>query len=92
MNAFARQIFLVLTLSAPLAGGPSALMAQASVSVSAGEAAALIQAHSKGRVLDVRLEERGGGSAYRVKVLLEGGRVRIYYVDADSGRISGSGS
>ena len=75
-----------------LAGGPHAtrapsMLAQAGGSVSADEAAQRVRAASGGRILEVRLESGSGGAVYRVKVLLDGGRVRIYRVDAASGRI-----
>jgi uncharacterized membrane protein YkoI len=63
------------------------LLAQATPSVSADEAAALVRARSGGRILDLRLENRARPPVYRVKVLLDGGRVRVYRVDASSGKI-----
>ncbi len=63
------------------------LLVQATPSVSADQAAALVRAQSGGRILDLRLESRARGPVYRVKVLLDGGRVRVYRVDASSGRI-----
>ncbi len=63
------------------------LLAQATPSVSADEAAALVRATSGGRILDLRLENRARPPVYRVKVLLDGGRVRVYRVDASSGKI-----
>jgi hypothetical protein len=75
-----------LAASRATADGPLRL-AQATLSVSADQAAALVREASGGRILDVRLENRSRGPVYRVKVLLEGGRVRVYRVDAGSGRI-----
>ena len=69
------------------AASESLLLAQAAPSVSADQAAALVRAKSGGRILRVDLEGRTGGAVYRVKVLLEGGRVRIYRVDAGNGRV-----
>ncbi len=63
------------------------LLAQATPSVSADEAAALVRAQSGGRILDLRLESRARPPVYRVKVLLDGGRVRVYRVDASTGKI-----
>ncbi len=63
------------------------LLVQATPSVSADQAAALVRAQSGGRILDLRLESGARGPVYRVKVLLDGGRVRVYRVDASSGRI-----
>lgn len=63
------------------------LLAQTQGSVSADEAAALVRSATGGRILDVRLDEDARPPVYRVKVLLEGGRVRTYRVDARTGRI-----
>lgn len=62
-------------------------LAQATAGMSADEAAALVRSTSGGRILDVRRINTARGLAYRVKVLLGGGRVRIYVVDAGSGQI-----
>lgn len=72
--------------AAPGAGARAgAMLAQSSPAVSPDAAAQAVRAVSGGRILDVRLE----GSVYRVKVLLDGGRVRIYRVDAATGRVIG---
>ena len=77
----------LLTAAAGPAGAEAAqapsMLAQSSPAVSPDAAAQRVRALSGGRILDVRLE----GSVYRVKVLLDGGRVRIYRVDAASGRV-----
>jgi uncharacterized membrane protein YkoI len=83
---------LIGVLAAAPAFGASALanpllLAQATPSVSADEAVALVRAQSGGRILNLRLENRAGPAVYRVKVLLEGGRVRVYRVDASTGKI-----
>jgi uncharacterized membrane protein YkoI len=65
----------------------SLLVAQSPPAVSADEAAAAVRAVSGGRILDVRLESRSKRPVYRVKVLLDSGHVRIYRVDASSGRV-----
>ena len=63
------------------------LLAQATPPVSADQAAAVVRAKSGGRILGVRRENNARGPVYRVKVLLDGGRVRVYRVDAGTGRI-----
>lgn len=63
------------------------LLAQAAAPMSADEAAALVVATSGGRILGVRLDDKARPGVYHVKVLLAGGRVRVYLVDAGSGRI-----
>ncbi len=85
--------YLALPPAAAYAGedGPPVaqvlLLAQAAGAVSADEAAALVRDASGGRILDVRLDETAEAPVYRVKVLLDGGRVRVYRVDARTGRI-----
>lgn len=49
----------------------------------ADAAAAVVADATGGRVLSVRRK----GEVYRVKVLTDGGRVRVYRVDARTGRI-----
>jgi len=55
--------------------------------ISAGEAAAIARAHTGGRVLSVKRMQSSGGGAYRVKVLIGRGEVRIYFVNAVNGAI-----
>lgn len=59
------------------------MLAQASIS--AEEAAALVQGRTGGRVLAVKPMRVQGRAVYRVKVLTPKGEVRIYYVDAATG-------
>jgi uncharacterized membrane protein YkoI len=86
-------VYLALTPAAADAGedGPPVrhvlLLAQAAGAVSADQAAALVRDASGGRILDVRLDEAAEPPVYRVKVLVDGGRVRVYRVDASTGRI-----
>jgi len=63
------------------------LLVQATAGVSADEAAALVRAASGGRILSVRSDKTARPPVYYVKVLLDGGRVRVYLVDGNSGRI-----
>jgi uncharacterized membrane protein YkoI len=63
------------------------LLTQAAPSVSADEAVALVRAKSGGRILGVRRDNKARPPVYSVKVLLEGGRVRVYRVDASTGEI-----
>jgi len=57
-----------------------------SESVTADRAAEIVRRQTGGRVLSV--ERRGNGRpVYRVKVLLDGQRVRYVVVDARSGRV-----
>lgn len=91
-----RTVLLVLLLAAlPLAEAPAAglepvyLVDNGSddvVRVTADRAAEIVRRQTGGRVLSV--ERRGNGRpAYRVKVLLDGQRIRYVVVDARSGRV-----
>jgi len=73
------EILLVLAL---LATVPTALSKKPD-GRSADAAAATVTEATGGRVLSVRRK----GEVYRVKVLTDGGRVRVYRVDARTGRI-----
>jgi uncharacterized membrane protein YkoI len=57
----------------------------AQASISAEDAAALVQAQTGGRILAVKLTRVRGRAVYRIKVLTPKGEVRIYYVDAATG-------
>ncbi len=54
------------------------------VTISRDRAAEIARDATGGRVLSVELE---GGKSYRVKLLLDGERVRTVYVDARSGAV-----
>ena len=62
-------------------------LSRPSRAVSPDNAAAIVRDSTGARVLGVRLSERAGQAAYRVKVLLPGGRVRVFHVDARTGRV-----
>lgn len=51
-------------------------------------AAAIVRRATGGKVLRVEPSNRGGVPGYRVRVLLDDGRVRVLNVDANSGRLS----
>jgi len=55
--------------------------------LSLNEAVARVRRDSGGRVLSAKAHERRGETTYRVKVLLPNGAVRVYNVDARSGRM-----
>jgi len=85
---------MALWLAGPVAGAQAAagpggalLLVQATPGVSAEEAAALVRGASGGRILSVRSDGAAGSPVYHVKVLLDGGRVRVYLVDGNSGQI-----
>ena len=55
--------------------------------ISLDEAVARVRRESGGRVLAAEARDRHGDSTYRIKVLLPNGAVRVYNVDARSGRM-----
>lgn len=81
--AFVASAALVATFSAQssVQFGYMTLAAASSKSAAADQA----QARYGGKVLKVEEVSSGGGKAYRVKLLLEGGRIKIVTVDASNG-------
>ena len=55
--------------------------------ISLEQAADKVRRQTGGRVLSASPEEKGGRRGYNVRVLVDGKRVKQYYVDAD-GRVS----
>jgi len=55
--------------------------------ISLEQAAAKVRRQTGGRVLSATPVEKGGRRGYNVRVLVDGKRVRQFYVDAD-GRVS----
>jgi len=86
--AFALALWAIAP-AAPAAGVEigALLLVQTTTGTSADEAAALVRAASGGRILSVRPDNKTRPAVYYVKVLLDGGRVRVYLVDANSGQI-----
>ena len=56
--------------------------------VSRDQAAATARSATGGRVLSVDSQQRRGRLVYRVKVLLQGGRVRVVNVDGQTGELT----
>jgi uncharacterized membrane protein YkoI len=91
-----QAVLLSLLLGMALAGGADAergdrgargkKASEPRTLISRDRAAAAARSATGGRVLDIRLE-RGKRPRYRVKVLLEGNRVRSIGVDARSGNV-----
>lgn len=95
MRAFRLLIILLIAL------GPVSL-AQASpwrhqellaadAKISLDEAVRRVQAATGGRVVSAAPARRGDREGYRVRVLLEGGRVVTYFVDGESGAMQSAG-
>ncbi|MGF1614825.1 MAG: PepSY domain-containing protein [Gammaproteobacteria bacterium] len=66
---------------------PQLLFAQQSRFVDGDTAAALVRSATGGRVLGIRSSTSSGRNVYQVKVLVEGGHVRIVRVDAQTGQL-----
>lgn len=75
------------TLAAPAHSAAPMVLAQSEERISASQAAAIVQEHYGGKVLKVQSTQKNGRVIYRVKILLDNGRVRNVGVDAQSGRL-----
>ena len=88
--AFIAIILAMSLVSAPVNAGPRYAQAQteqaADVRISRDQAAAAARKATGGLVLKVKLEGKNK-AIYRVRVLLEGERVRTVRVDARTGRV-----
>lgn len=94
----AAVVLLALTLVVPALAGaapdwrrgvqeqlePSTLVRPSSISLE--QAANKVRRETGGRVLSASASERGGERGYDIRVLLEGKRVKSYFVDGD-GRV-----
>jgi uncharacterized membrane protein YkoI len=74
-------------ISATGSGAGDFILVARQQAVDSNAAAAKVRAHTGGRVLGVRAADRNGRPAYQVKVLLSGGRVRAFWVDARTGQL-----
>lgn len=72
--------------AAPTLAGSPLVIAQAGA-VSLDQAVAKVRRVSNGKVVSADTIEQDGGSVYRIKVVFPDGRVRIYYVDPNTGEI-----
>jgi len=86
---------LMLTVAGPLTAtdlGAGLLLAQSANRqggplIGKDAAAAIARSATGGRVLKVELEREGKHPWYRVKLLIDGARVRVVHVDARSGEL-----
>lgn len=62
-------------------------LAQAEQRIDKSKAADIARSAHGGKVLTVEEAKSGGRTVFRVKLLLDGGRVRIVSVDGSSGKI-----
>lgn len=76
-------LWLLLGLCSSMLMVSSALAA----GLTADEAVRQLEARHQGRVLDIQPVETGSGPAYRIKLLLPSGRVRLLVMDAEDGQL-----
>ncbi len=74
-------------ISRPTIKDDSIKLAQAGASISKSDAADRAKAKYGGKVLKVDEATNKGKKVYRVKLLLDGGRIKIITVDGRSGKI-----
>lgn len=90
-----RTFLLLLMLSLmPVAGAvaaPVPITLAAAGQISLDEAVRQVKAATGGRVVSSGPAKRRGRSGYRIRVVVEGGRVMTYFVDAESGAMQSSG-
>lgn len=77
-----------IALGAPVnaSAGHNHYLTLAAAATSKSAAADKARAMYGGKVLKVEEVSNGAGKVYRVKLLLEGGRIKIVTIDANSGR------
>ncbi len=78
-----RRCLIALLLVMSLAAPP--LLAQQSVSLN--QAVEMVREQSGGRVLRAETVRQGDREVHRIRVLVREGQVRVYRVDAATGRI-----
>ena len=77
-----------MVLTVPVqARGDKEQAASEQQALSLDQAVSRVQKQSAGRVLAADAKAAKGGTVYRIKVLMPSGHVRIYHVDAKSGKI-----
>ncbi len=74
------SLLLALSLIAPLAGAGQP-------AVSLNEAVEMVRERSGGRVLAAETVRQGDRQVHRIRVLVREGQVRVYRVDAETGRM-----
>jgi len=78
-----RHFFLSITL---ILAWPSFANDDIGLPLTKESAANLIQQKSGGQVLSVDTESENGKTLYRIKVLHESGKIKIYNLDAQTGK------
>ncbi|MCC5811481.1 MAG: PepSY domain-containing protein [Ectothiorhodospiraceae bacterium] len=78
-----RRCLIALLLAMSLTAPPA--MAQQAVSLN--QAVEMVREQSGGRVLRAETVQQGDRQVHRIRVLVQEGQVRVYRVDAATGRI-----
>ncbi len=86
--SFLKYCFLSITL---ILAWPSYASDDIELPLTKESAAKLIQQKTDGQVLSVDTEDKGGKTLYRIKVLHESGKIKIYNLDAATGKKPGKG-
>lgn len=83
-----------LTLSPQAQGTQPLRLAQSEANsearISASQAAAIVQKHYGGKVLNIQAKQKSGHMIYRIKILQDNGRIRTVGVDARTGKLTNS--
>ena len=59
--------------------------------ISLDEAVRRVQSATGGRVVSASASKQGGRAGYRIRVVVEDGRVMTFFVDAESGAMKSAG-
>jgi uncharacterized membrane protein YkoI len=94
-----RSLVLVLLLClTPLADAlPARLAARegvamlAAAQISLDDAVRRVKAQTGGRVVSATPAKKGGRAGYRIRVVVDDGRVKTFFVDAETGSMQGAG-
>ena len=87
-------IFCILLSLTPMADAfpsPGAVILAAAGKISLDEAVRRVQGATGGRVVSATASTRGGRSGYRIRVVVEDGRVKTFFVDAETGAMKSAG-
>lgn len=68
-----------------------AMILAAAGEISLDEAVRRVQGATGGRVVSASASKQGGRAGYRVRVVVEDGRVMTFFVDAESGAMQSAG-
>lgn len=90
-----RSLVLVLLLClTPLADALPAregVAMLAAAQISLDDAVRRVKAQTGGRVVSATPAKKGGRAGYRIRVVVDDGRVKTFFVDAETGSMQGAG-